>query len=331
MANIKKIKRILNFVVGPLLFSGIAWFIYRHIIAIPDLDHHQEVIWNSIQGRGKWLLLIAFFFVFLNWGIEALKWQQLVNHLMKFTYMDSLRGVLAGVSFTMLTPNRMGEFMGRALYMPDGSRIKTAALTSIGSLSQIIITLAGGIGGLTLLLLAEVDLKDWPLLLNTLKYGTLTALMFGILVYFNLGLVIRLAENWPPLARYSVFIHAIGEIHGKELLKILGLSFLRYLVFFLQYWYVAEAFGLDLSLKTVFICTSTMFLILTLIPSISLAEFGIRSQVSLYVFGLFTANALGIVVLTSTILVINIILPAIVGSLILLSVRLFGNHKKMNG
>lgn len=332
MANYKKIKKFINYIIGPLLFVAIAWFIYRKIAAIPDLDHHAAMLRASVEGSGKWMLVVAFLFVFFNWGIEALKWKQLVSHLMKFPFSDAIQSVLAGVSFTMLTPNRMGEFLGRALYMPDGSRIKTAALTSIGSLSQIIITLAGGITGLTLLILSGVDLHHWPeLLLNSLKYGTWTALMAALLVYFNLGLVVRLAENWPPLARYSIFIHAIGEIHLKELLKILGLSFIRYVVFFLQYWYVSEAFGLGLSLHTVFICTSIMFLILTLIPSISLAELGIRNQVSLYVFGLFTENALGIVVLTTTIMVINIILPAIVGSLILLSVRLFGKQIETHG
>jgi hypothetical protein len=52
---------------------------------------------------------------------------------------------------------------------------------------------------------------------------------------------------------------------------------------------------------------------------------GVRGKISLYVFGLFCTDELGILVASGAIWLINIILPAFAGSLIMLSVRLFGN------
>jgi uncharacterized membrane protein len=62
------------------------------------------------------------------------------------------------------------------------------------------------------------------------------------------------------------------------------------------------------------------------VPTISLAELGIRSQISLYVFSQFCSDNLGILLVSGIIWLINIILPAVAGSLILLSVKLFGKN-----
>jgi hypothetical protein len=70
--------------------------------------------------------------------------------------------------------------------------------------------------------------------------------------------------------------------------------------------------------------TASMFLILAVVPTISLAELGVRGQTSLFVFGFFHADSLGILAASGVIWLINIIFPALAGSLILLSVKLFG-------
>jgi hypothetical protein len=319
---------LLNYVVGPLLFLAIALSIYRQLSRQPNLRQHWEQLWHNTWNEGLVFLLPAILLIVLNWGLEALKWRQLVNHLMPITWFRALLSVLAGVSFTMITPNRMGEFLGRVLYMPDGSRIKAATLTALSSLSQLIITLTAGIMGVAYLaLLPNVPNEQWPALLtNVLLYGTATVLALGLLVYFNLGRTIRIVEKWPPVNRYAIFIHALGEISHLELLKILALAAARYGVFLLQYWLVFRALQLDLTLPQMLAGTSTMFLIIAIVPTISLAELGIRSQISLFVFSLFTSNQLGILLVSALVWLLNIILPAFAGSLILLSVKLFNRQ-----
>ncbi len=328
MARNRNIKLLLNYVVGPLLFLAIAFSIYRQLSRQPNLQQHWDSLWQSAMQEGLAFLVPAILLIALNWGLEALKWRQLVNHLMPITWFRALLSVLAGVSFTMITPNRMGEFLGRVLYMPDGSRIKAATLTALSSLSQLIITLTAGIMGVAYLaLLPNVPNEQWPALLtNVLLYGTATVLALGLLVYFNLGRTIRIVEKWPPVNRYAIFIHALGEISHLELLKILALAAARYGVFLLQYWLVFRALQLDLTLPQMLAGTSTMFLIIAIVPTISLAELGIRSQISLFVFSLFTANQLGILLVSALVWLLNIILPAFAGSLILLSVKLFNRQ-----
>ncbi len=323
LAHFKKIKLLLNYLLGPVLFVLIGFSIYQQIATQPDLTHQWKLVLQTLQQKGMWLLAITLLLMLLNWGLEAFKWQQLVNHLMPISWSKALLSVLAGVSFTMLTPNRMGEFLGRLLYMPDGSRMKAATLTAMSSMSQLIITMAAGLIGVWYL--QQNNQAQWPILLtNVLLYGTVLALLITTVIYFNVGGMIRLVEKWPPFNKYAAFIHAVGEIESWELLKILGIAALRFVVFLAQYWLVFKALEIDIEWANMVAGTAAMFLILAVIPSVSLAELGIRGKTSLYVFGIFSANSLGILVASGVIWLINIILPALAGSLILLSVKLFG-------
>jgi hypothetical protein len=278
---------------------------------------------QTLQQKGMGLLSFTVLLMLLNWSLEALKWQQLVNHLMPIRWSKALLGVLAGVSFTMLTPNRMGEFLGRLLYMPDGSRMKAAMLTAMSSMSQLMVTMAAGIAGVWYL--QQNNNAQWPVLLtNVLLYGSLLMLLLTTVIYFNAGGIIRLVEKWPPFSKYATFIHAVGEINSWELLKILSIAALRYVVFLVQYGLVFSALDIEIGWINLVAGTAAMFLMLAVIPSVSLAELGIRGKISLYVFGIFSANSLGILVASGVIWLINIILPALAGSLILLGVKLFG-------
>lgn len=310
-----------------MLFVLIALSIYRQLHQQPNLEQHWAFLRNTLLSESSSFILPAIVLIAFNWGLEALKWQQLVKHLMPISWWKALLGVLAGVSFTMITPNRMGEFLGRVLYMPEGSRIKSAVLTAIGSLSQLIITLAAGLAGLLYLRNMATESDQWPpLLTNVLLFGTTTVMLAGVVVYFNLGWAIRMIEKWPPVNKYAIFIHALGEISGRELLKILGIALLRYIVFLVQYWLVFRALHLSIDVAAIVAGSATMFLIIAIVPTISLAELGIRSQISLYVFSQFCSDNLGILLVSGIIWLINIILPAIAGSLIMLSVKLFGKN-----
>ena len=50
-------------------------------------------------------------------------------------------GHFSGVSFSVTTPNRSGEYLGRVLYMDEGNRLRVISLTILGSISQLIVTI----------------------------------------------------------------------------------------------------------------------------------------------------------------------------------------------
>jgi hypothetical protein len=328
LPRFKKIKLFLNYFLGPLLFVGICFSIYRQLVSDTQLSQHRQHIFDIWQYKGKGFLVSVLLLMGVNWGLEAKKWQILTSHVNPTSFSTAFKSVMAGVSFTMLTPNRMGEFLGRVLYLPDGSRIRAATLMVLSSISQLAITLFSGILGLIILMELVPELSNgtpgWSVLLtNTLLWGGFACILTAMIIYFNLGWIIRQIEKIPPFTQYAFYIHAIGEIHYSELLKLLGLSAIRYMVFIIQYVLVFRFFEVGIPIPGLLASTAVMFLLLAIIPTIAIAELGIRGQVSLFVFGLFSQNNLEILVATATIWFINIIFPAIAGSFMLLSVRLF--------
>ena len=323
-----KLKKILNYFLGPLLFGFIAFSIYKQVSTQPQLGAHWQHVKDVVFNQGKGYLIAAILLMFLNWGLESRKWQMLTSHVTPTPFKTAIKSVMAGLSFTMLTPNRMGEFLGRVLYLPDGSRVRASVLMFLSSISQLTITLSAGVIGLFYLktnipqLITGSD--GWTgLLVNALLYGSCICIFGAILIYFNIGWLIRQIEKIPPFTKYAPYIHVIGEIHKAELLKLLGISLIRYLVFLTQYILVFRFFETGVPLKGMVVCTSVMFLMLAIIPTIALAELGIRGQISLFVFGLFSSGSLEILIASAVIWIINIIFPAAVGSFILLTVKLF--------
>ncbi len=281
-----------------------------------------------MAGGGKGYLYGTIALMLVNWGLESKKWQILTSHVQPTSFWTAIKSVMAGVSFTMLTPNRMGEFLGRVLYLPDGSRVRAATLMVLGSLSQLVITLVCGVVGIVILMTEAPEIQSqtlgWSnLLVNALVYGSSLVIIIGLFIYFNLGWLIRQIEKIPPFSKYAWYIHMIGEIHYVELLKLLSISIIRYGVFLVQYALVFRFFEVGIPLLPLLAGTATMFLMLAIIPTIALAELGIRGQVSLFVFGLFSNNSLEILVATAIIWIINIIFPAVAGSFMLLTVKLF--------
>lgn len=327
----KKLKFFINYLFGPVLFIGIALSIYRQIQHQPDANANWRNIVYSLKGPGSWCLYAVIFLMLVNWGIESLKWKVLLKHILRISFIESFRSVISGVAFTMITPNRMGEFIGRVFYVPDGNRIRAAALTLVGSASQLIITLlCGSIG---LLILRDylhghtTELQGLSVLwLNGLLAGTVFILVLIILFYFRISWLIKIIDKIPQFSKYAYYIQPLEEVKLPELTKILVLSALRYIVFVMQYWLLFKLFNVQLLSWQLISVVAVLFLVLAVVPTIALAELGIRSKASIALFSIFSTNTVGILAATAAIWLINIIFPAIGGSLFVIGVKLFGKE-----
>ena len=90
----------------------------------------------------------------------------------------------------------------------------------------------------------------------------------------------------------------------------------------IQYLILYQFFGIDISWWQIILLTNVQLLIMTLVPSIALAEVGIRGKVSIALFSLVTNNSLGVIATAAIIWLINLIFPALAGSLLILGLRI---------
>ncbi|MDB5251572.1 MAG: hypothetical protein JWP27_741 [Flaviaesturariibacter sp.] len=320
----KNIKIFINYFLGPVLFAWLAYSIWRQVQNQP----HLEASWRLVRtgfSSGQMATLVALVLLMVaNWSLEAVKWRQSVSVVHPVSFLQSLKAVLSGVSFSVTMPNRVGDYLGRILYLPDGKRLKVISLTVIGSLSQLLVTLlVGSIGFLVLKgrLIASgmISVLSFQFAAFGLLFGTILLTLF----YFNLGFVEALLERWFARSRWLYLVEAIRSFGMQRLGSLLLLSGARYAVFISQYILAFHLFRVDVSLLNAVWVLSLVFLALAVIPSIVLLEVGIRGQVSLQLVGLFTANSLGILLTSVTIWAINLMIPALVGSVLILSVKVF--------
>jgi MFS family permease len=330
----KNIKIFLNYFLGPALFLWLSYSIYNQVKHQPDLKTSWTKIKQSLQSTEIWDLAIVIFLMVINWSIEALKWKISIQKVQPVSFSRSFRAILSGVSFSVSTPNRIGEYLGRILYIEEGNRLRVISLTIVSSISQLIITLFAGSVGLFFIrknietgnTMQGLD-SFW---LQVLQYGVIIVLLILTGIYFRLSLLINLVDKLRNNNRYSWLVSSLKDIDATLLLKLLSLSAIRYIVFVVQYFLLFRLFEVNAGWWECFWAVSVIFLVLAIIPTFAIAELGLRGNVSLKLIGLFSTNSLGISLMTATIWIINLVLPAIAGSLLILSVKIFKNRNEGN-
>ncbi|MBV4356488.1 lysylphosphatidylglycerol synthase transmembrane domain-containing protein [Pinibacter aurantiacus] len=282
----------------------------------------------SLTGSDSWKLYLLLILTFVNWGIEARKWQILMLTLEKTTWWRAMKASLSGVAFAINTPNRIGEYGGRVLYVKEGHRIQAVSLAIAGSFSQLIITFMMGCFGLVYFLnfVPHNISKSWPSyqfwIRITLAGGSVVTVLC-LLLYFRLSWLTKSIEKIPRIGKRIHQIAILEELGVTRLLRVFALSFIRYCVFIFQYILILQLMDVDMNSWQIAWTVSVMFLILALIPTIALAEVGIRGQLSIQLFGLFTTNNVGVIAGTIGIWFINLVVPAIVGSLLILGIKIY--------
>lgn len=279
----------------------------------------------------KIVLLIAVVLLMgANWSVEAAKWKILVTVIRPVTFRQAFKAVLSGLSLSVSMPNRMGEYAGRVLYLPEGNRLKAVPISIAGSLSQLLITLIAGSIGLFVLRTYLLQAR----LLSTAGYrafcwGTLLVTLVLTVFYFGIRHVNRLLQRWLRRSSYAYMLQALQLFDASLLMRLLSLSVIRYIIFSLQYVLLFSFFEVHVAPVLIWSATSVLFLMMALIPTIALAELGLRGKISLQLLGLFTHNSLGVVLTSATAWAVNLMMPALAGSILILTLKVFKRKHEM--
>ncbi len=319
----KNIKIFLNYFLGPLLFIVLSWSLYKQIIHRPDLPQRWMQIKLSWKNGYFW---IVFFLMFVNWGLEARKWQLLVAPLEKFSFFKAFKSVLSGCSVTMLTPNRIGEYGGRIVYVKEEHRISAIPLTILGSISQLSVTVIMGTIGLIVFRYLEADAALFKILpafaANILLYISVISSVVLILIYLRVRLIIQLINSISFFKKINKYLQLLNSFNRKQLLRILFLSFLRYMVFILQYLLLLKVMQVEISNFVCFWLLSVFYLVMAMAPTIGFTELPVRAAASVELLQLYSSNIIGIQAASLGIWLINLALPAIAGSLLIFGIKI---------
>ena len=267
--------------------------------------------WNQDEMNLKHLgfLIIGILLMPLNWWTEWRKWTLTLDcaglQSEKSTVFHSF---LAGMVTGMLTPNRLGNFIGRILYFDRKHRVQLTLLTLIGSMSQFVVTMV--VGALGVILLQKLPFES-PLGTATYFLIALVSCVFLVL-YFRMEWLLK-------FIRKRTFVSGLLALleRNKDLrIRMLGLGIFRHLIFTVQFACVLYAFDVDLNATSVLWIWQFYFWV-TLAPSLFLGKLGVRESVAVWVFAAAGMPDFTVLIATFSIWAMNLFLPTVISLVIL--------------
>ncbi|MCB9245005.1 MAG: hypothetical protein H6606_01125 [Flavobacteriales bacterium] len=292
-------------------------FMYRELFLKRNFTELMEQY--STRCLEQWpILLIVILLMPLNWWLEAHKWKRLLRADHHLRESRAFAATASGVTVSVLTPNRVGEFAGRMLYVPPEHRDKAVAMSLAGSFSQLIITfVVGTFCGAWYFYMEGYSDVIWSLLIGI-------GCVFAVInIYYRLADSEKLFERWKYNATVGKIRVALSGLSKPLLTEALIWSGIRYVVFSLQLgllMYGLLDFYIPDQRWGLIYMVPLYFFFQTMVPTIALSEIGVRGMLLSTLFADVAPEA--DLVLTSTLLwLINIVVPALLGGLFLLTLR----------
>lgn len=301
--------------VGLVLILLLVWQLSRGE-QLPDWWTQLQISWGN--GNAWKYLLPALLLMPVNWTLEALKWQQLLGAKSGWSWAEIWTSVLAGISVSLATPNRIGEYGGRAMVAPAERAVGIIWTSILGSLCQWTAFLICGWPALCFWL---SQWYQWPTLLSWGVASLVPVALFTIwLLLFRVGLrswltkILKRNKWWRWLqSRLS----DLATISPTAALRALLLALFRFVVYTFQFllllWFFGAPLGFGEGMSGIF----SIYLIqvgIPLPPGLSVIS---RSEIAVLFWGGSSINPVAIISATFSVYLINLLLPALLGTWII--------------
>ena len=320
--------KVISLFIKLVIVGASLYYIYYKIVERSDFTTVGVELKSTLSTINVGYLSVLLVLMILNWSLEALKWKMLIDPLEPVSFPLALKAVLAGITVSVFTPNRTGEFGGRIFFLEKADRIRAVFLTFIGNAAQLLVTIVAGAIALLFYLPAytAINSRQNPYLFFSLLIFILLMAITLVISYFNISLLTKLTGRIKMLSRIQLHLDVLEEYSFSKLFKLVFLSLLRYSVFTLQFFLLLKLFHVDVNVKDGLIMIMLTFFAITAIPTISFTELGVRGSAALAFIGLLSTNSLGIVCASFSLWLINIALPAVAGTIFVFQLKFFKNR-----
>ena len=315
-------KKISSYLLKLTILILLFWFVYDRIVK--DNKNLHE-FWNLVSGLDRTVVIITMVAVvllmFVNWGLESLKWRYLTRLLYQMTLWQATECVFCGLTWAIFTPNRLGEFGGRVMFLPNRKRIHGVFAMAVGSFGQNVVTNVLGAGALVWFLYTYLHLS-----IIIMAGVTSMAFIFIVLMlvfYFHIRWMVSLLNSIKFLKKFHRFFEIMGKYKTAELLDIMWFCLARFLVFTFQYYLIIHMLVPEVPIIQMILIMFVFFFINYAIPSLDMLDIGVRSFTAGTLFSYVTHQTIAIVVAVSLIYIINLVIPAILGSAFVLKTKFF--------
>ena len=300
------------------------WILYK------KLFHNQNFtqLWLDVKTsvttiNNTLFILLALFLVSVNIYLEGIKWKLQLKPIEDISIWKSFISIFTGITSGMFFPNRMGNFLGRIFMLEKGDRIKAAMVTIVGGFGQMIATISVG-------LIASLFFVKKYLVLLTIAAIFIIAIL--LIMYFNIQILKYFHFLIPKKFKEKTkeYFEIFSFYNKIELLKILTISFLRYFLYTFQFVLLIWAFNIPLTYFQAMIPISLTYVLMMIIPFITITEIAVRGSVSILVFekwlvinNINTSYGMMVFSASSLLWIFNIAIPSVIGLFLIYRLKFF--------
>jgi len=320
----KNTKIWLNYTVGGAISFFLLWSIYGQVMKQYTSMPNWELTGNA------WFLVLCVGLMFTNTSLEGYKWFLLSRTVGPVAYSRAFSSYLAGVAFSIITPNRVGEYPGRILYLGKGNTFRYINVSVLGVISQLSAVYIFGLAGL---IYYNFFMPQGMAIATTQglfgyyvpKVALVACLVVNILMiaaYWRFEDLLAVLGRVSWLSKFVTYARLLQRVGIRQQLLVLGISLLRFGIFTAQFLLLLKYMNVDVPMVACFCLASLFFWIMAVIPSIALTELGIRGKVSLFLFSPFSSNVMGILAASVGLWLLNLIIPSIIGSILIIRMKI---------
>ena len=302
-----KTKQFFIVVIKLSIIIGASYYIYNRLLKNESLDFNEFSRFLS-KNESFSIKNIIFLLVLstFNWFFEILKWQKLVSSIKKISFKDAMQQSLGGLTASLITPNRIGDYGAKAIYFDKPLRKRILLLNLLGNMSQMAVTTIIGCVGLI------VFQSRYNIEVDSYRLSRFFIIIIVMIVFATLGLKqSRFKIKGFPIDRVLQFIKKLStKIHIQNF----GLSLIRYAIFSFQFYFLLSLFNTNLDYRTAMVAISSMYLLASIVPSLAIFDVVIKTSAAVFLFDYLGVDAFTILSITTLMWLLNFILPSLIGS-----------------
>ena len=290
-------------------------FVFAIAYILTIIESQKNLI--SLVAKDFSTTIIPYFILiillqFVNWTLEALKFYFLLADSKNLSFNQVLKSVYVGNLTAIVTPKRLGNFIGRNWILKDKAQQVTISTIS-GNFYQLFITIIMAFCSFLYLYFFKTQF------LLELKYYFLLLVFFYSFLLFLIGYTI-FNNDWHPIVNklklvkyFNISTDHLTSISSFKRIKVLFFAMSRYWIFIFQYYLLFKGFNIPIDFLDVIILVGLLFGTVTFLPSFAPGNLGTREALSIFILG---GSALGIKFALVSFLVwsVNVAFSALIGA-----------------
>ena len=262
--------------------------------------------WEEMSIQSPLSLILAIILVFPNIWFAYAKWRVVITTIDLETDRSSrVQSFFAGLVTGMLTPNMVGNFLGRLYYFDKKYRASITGLTLLSNYAQFLVSITFG-------LVAIIAAGSFYPIDNINM--VIMILSAAVVVSYILYFYVEYLFKWIP----RVDLEDLRKVMRKKVtfrIQLWLLSAARFIVSTSQFMLMLHAFGTEVSFELLLMIWQ-VYLITMIAPSLLLGKIGVKESISLFVLTSIGVNEYAILITSLLIWFVNSLSPALLGLIV---------------